>query len=75
MKNKRQSTPTLVSLQSRYAASDRKRICLAGVVHPKCGPYLCELSKGHEMGSGLRAHQASCRKHHGCIISWEESKP
>lgn len=64
---------TLDSLRSLYTAEDRGRICLAEAVHPDCGPYLCQLSKGHENGSDLKLkdHQAACRKHHGCIISWE----
>jgi hypothetical protein len=37
------------------------------------GAYLCQLSKGHENGNDrmLKDHQAACRKHHCCIVSWE----
>lgn len=55
-------------LLRRYTAKDKALICLDQAKHPTCGAYLCQLAKGH---SG--SHQAACRKHHLCIVSWERA--
>lgn len=63
---------TVERLMRLYTKADRERICLQVGRHKVCGVYLCAMEKGHENSADrrLRPHQAACRKHHCCIVSW-----
>lgn len=69
---------TLQQALKGYTRQDAERICLEPVrIHQCGGYYVCALPKGHETGTDvrLRKHQAACRLHHCCIISWNPSVP
>jgi hypothetical protein len=63
---------TLKRILADYSAGDRERICLQVARHPQCGVSVCQMAKGHEASEDrqLQKHQAACRKHHCCIVSW-----